>query len=131
MSLRILVPEAMRYGAVGLVVLAIDFTAYALVLAIAPRALVGANLVGKAAGAITGLMLHRSVTFRGRKAHGHTRQAASYLALLVFNAALSSALLWLLVERVGYSSYWSKLGVDVVVVGIAFLGSKLVVWKTA
>lgn len=126
-----LVSQVVRYGLVGLFVLAIDFLAYALVLSSVSGEVVTANLVGKAAGAATGFFLHRSFTFRGDKLRSDAGQVTGYVALLLFNAALSSSLLWFLVERIGLDAYWSKIGVDVLVVGLAFLGSKLLVWKTA
>ena len=131
MSLGPLIGQALRYGSVGLIVLAIDFATYVLALALVPGAVVAANLLGKAAGAISGFFLHRSITFRGRKAHSDARQIASYLGLLAFNATMSSALLWLAVEKASLNPYWSKLAIDVATVLVAFIGSKLVVWKAA
>lgn len=126
-----ILPQLLRYGVVGLIVLAADFAAYAVALWAMPGAVVPANVLGKLVGAATGFVLHRSITFRGAKRHGTQRQLASYIALLLFNMAMSSTLLWLLVDRLGCDPYLSKIAVDVIVIGTAFLGSRLLVWRQA
>ena len=126
-----ILPQLLRYGLVGLIVLAADFAAYVLALWTMPGAVVPANVAGKLTGAATGFVLHRSITFRGEKRHGTGRQLASYIALLLFNMALSSTLLWLLVNRLGGDPYLSKIAVDVIVIGTAFVGSRLLVWRQA
>jgi putative flippase GtrA len=121
--------QAIRYGAVGLVVLAADFAIYSAILLIAPGRFLAANLAGKAAGAALGFVLHRTVTFRWEQRDPAARQLLSYLAVLAFNLLLSSLLLWLAIERLGANPYAAKLAVDVVIVGTAFLLSRLWVYR--
>ena len=124
-------PQTLRYAAVGLVVLAVDIGVYALSLLLLPGAWLPANIAGKAAGAATGFVLHRNVTFRGARGGSASRQGLSYIALLGFNMALSSALLWLLVGPLALDPYLAKLAVEVVVIAAAFLLSRAFVFRTA
>jgi len=124
-----LIVQAARYGLVGLVVLAVDFGVYSLLLVLLPGQFLAANICGKIAGAALGFVLHRQVTFRWAQRDGAARQFAAYLAVLGFNLLLSSALLWIAIERLGANAYFAKLGVDVIVVGTAFLLSRLWVYR--
>ncbi|GMN13689.1 GtrA family protein [Altererythrobacter sp. MTPC7] len=123
------VPQTLRYGAVGLIVLAADIAVYAGSLLVLPGAWLPANIAGKAAGAATGFVLHRNVTFRGASAGSRTRQGAGYVALLGFNMALSSALLWALVEQAGLDAFAAKLVTEVAVISTAFLLSRTLVFR--
>lgn len=124
-----LIVQAARYALVGLVVLAVDFGVYSLLLALLPGQFLAANICGKIAGAALGFVLHRQVTFRWAQRDGAARQFAAYLAVLGFNLLLSSALLWIAIELLGANAYLAKLGVDVIVVGTAFLLSRLWVYR--
>ena len=124
-----IVVQAMRYGAVGLVVLAADFAVYSLLLFAAPGSFFTANLAGKLVGAGLGFVLHRTVTFRWEQRDGAARQLLSYFFVLGFNLLLSSLLLWLAIERLGANAYVAKLAVDVVIIGSAFILSRLWVYR--
>lgn len=124
-----IVAQALRYGAVGLVVLAADFAVYSAILFAAPAHFLAANLAGKATGAALGFVLHRTVTFRWAQRDPAARQFLSYLAVLGFNLILSSLLLWLAIDRFDANPYLAKLAVDVVIVGTAFLLSRLWVYR--
>ena len=124
-----IVAQAARYVGVGLVVLAFDFAVYSAVLLGAPGRFLAANLAGKAGGAALGFVLHRTITFRWEQRDPAARQVLSYLAVLGFNLLLSSLLLWLAIDRLGANPYVAKLAVDVVIVGSAFLLSRLWVYR--
>lgn len=124
-----IVAQALRYAAVGLVVLAADFAVYSTILFAAPGHFVAANLAGKLVGAALGFVLHRVVTFRWTQRDTATRQLLSYFAVLGFNLLLSSLLLWLAIDRFGANPYLAKLAVDIVIVGTAFLLSRLWVYR--
>ena len=94
-----------------------------------PGQFLAANLCGKLTGAALGFVLHRHVTFRWAQRDGAARQFAAYLAVLGFNLLLSSALLWAAIRLLGANAYLAKLGVDIVVVGTAFLLSRLWVYR--
>jgi putative flippase GtrA len=120
-----------RYAVVGLLVLALDYAVFALLLWWLPDQHLAANIAGKITGAAAGFVLHKYVTFAGQQADGTGQQALSYLMLLGFNLLLSSGLLWLLVDIVALNPYWSRLCVDGIVIASSFLGSKFWVYKTA
>lgn len=123
------IAHAVRYACVGLIVLAADFAVYSALLFAMPGQFLFANVAGKIMGAALGFVLHRQVTFRWAQRDGAARQFASYLAVLGFNLLLSSALLWLAIERLGANPYLAKIAVDIVVIGSAFLLSRLWVYR--
>jgi putative flippase GtrA len=123
--------QVARYGLVGLLVLALDYAVFAGLLALLPGQHLVANIAGKLAGAAVGFVLHKYVTFAGAQADGTRRQAFSYAVLLGFNLLLSSALLWMLVDRLGLNAYGARLFVDAVVIIVSFMGSKLWVYRAA
>lgn len=125
------IDQLVRYGLVGLVVVASDFAAYAALLWLAPDAYLPANCLGKATGALVGFLLHRKVTFTWVQRDAASRQFGAYITVFLFNLALSSALLWLLVGRFGLDEYLSKIGVDALVITVAFLLSRTWVYRPA
>lgn len=120
-----------RYGLVGLMVLALDYAVFAVLLSWLPEQHLAANIAGKITGATAGFILHKFVTFKGRQADRAGQQMLSYLILLGFNLLLSSGLLWLLVDIVALNAYWARLCVDGIVIATSFLGSKYWVYRTA
>ena len=80
--------QAIRYGAVGVIVVIGDYLVFSAVLFSAPAAYLLANLAGKAAGALLGFVLHRNFTFRGQHRYGPRRQFASWCAVLLGNICL-------------------------------------------
>lgn len=123
--------QVVRYGLVGLLVLALDYAVFAGLLSLLPGQHLAANIAGKIVGAAAGFVLHKYVTFAGAQADGTGRQALSYAVLLGFNLMLSSVLLWLLVDRLESNAYGARLFVDIVVIGVSFLGAKLWVYRAA
>lgn len=123
--------ELVRYGLVGLLVLAIDYALFAGWLMAVPGQHLAANIAGKLAGALAGFFLHKYVTFAGVQRDGAGRQALSFALLLGFNLLLSSGLLWLLVDQLQANAFAARLCVDGVVIAMSFLGSKLWVYRKA
>jgi putative flippase GtrA len=123
--------QVARYGLVGGLVLALDYAVFAGLLSLLPGQHLATNLAGKLAGATAGFVLHKYVSFAGAQADSTGRQAFSYAALLGFNLLLSSALLWLLVDRLELNAYGARLFVDAIVIGVSFLGAKLWVYRAA
>lgn len=123
--------QVLRYGLVGLLVLTLDYAVFAGLLVLLPGQHLAANIAGKLAGAVIGFILHKYVTFAGAQADKTGRQALSYMVLLGFNLLLSSALLWLLVNRLEFNAYAARLFVDGIVIGVSFLGAKLWVYRAA
>lgn len=120
-----------RYGVVGLIVLLCDFATYAALTGFSPTTYLEANLVGKAAGAAVGFLLHRHFTFSWEQKHKPGKQLLSYIGLMLFNLAASSALLWFLVDQAGMGKLLAKPFVDIVVIATSFLVSRLWIYKPA
>lgn len=118
-----------RFGLVGLFVVALDYAVFAALLWAVPGSHLIANVAGKFAGAVSGFFLHKNITFAGAQRDGAGRQGASYALLFGFNLAMSTGLLWLLVDYGRLNAYWSRLFVDGLVVITSFLGSKLWVYR--
>lgn len=123
--------QSARYGLVGLAVVAADFLVYLAGLALFPDAYLAGNVCGKATGALLGFVLHKRFTFSWRQKDSGARQFVSYIALFLANLAISSALLWLLVGRIGANAVIAKVMVDVVVIAISFIASRLWVYRSA
>ncbi len=126
-----LVGQMGRFGLVGLFVVALDYAVFAALFWAMPEGLLLANVAGKVAGAISGFILHKHITFAGRQRDSTGRQAASYAALFAFNICMSTGLLWLLVDYLGLNAWWSRLCVDALVIMSSFVGQKLWVYRAA
>ena len=126
-----LIDQLLRYGLVGLVVVASDFAAYAATLWLSDGAYLAANCLGKTVGAGVGFVLHRKVTFTWRQRDLARRQLGAYLAVFSFNLALSSLLLWALVGQLALDAYFAKLAVDALVIALAFVLSRTWVYRAA
>lgn len=117
-----LLRQALTYGAVGGAVYAIDYASFALILAIAPAALLAANAVGRLVGALAGYLLHGRFTFPG--AHRHHRTAPRYAALLGANLLVSSLLLLAATGWLALPPLAARLLVDALVIASAFAVSR-------
>jgi putative flippase GtrA len=120
-----------RFGAVGIFVVALDYAVFASLLWGMPGSHLLANVAGKVAGAISGFILHKNITFAGQQRDSAGRQALSYTLLFAFNLSMSTGLLWLLVDYFHLNAYWSRLFVDVLVIISSFTGSRLWVYRAA
>lgn len=120
-----------RFGLVGLFVVALDYAVFAALFWAMPEGHLLANLGGKVAGAISGFLLHKHITFAGQQRDGTARQVASYALLFAFNICMSTGLLWLLVDHFHLNAYWSRLCVDTLVIASSFTGSRLWVYRAA
>lgn len=120
-----------RFGIVGIFVVVLDYAVFAALLWAMPGSHLVANVAGKIAGAVSGFVLHRQITFAGQHRDGAGRQGLSYALLFAFNLAMSSFLLWLLVDYLRFNTYWSRLCVDALVIISSFTGSRLWVYRAA
>lgn len=123
--------QLVRYGIVGGTVYVSDFAVFAGILWAVPGAYLWANVAGKSVGALVGFVLHRQFTFSWQHKDNAARQLVSYLMLFAFNLALSSLLIFLLVDKAGANAFAAKLFVDIIVIGIAFVASRLWVYRPA
>jgi putative flippase GtrA len=123
--------QMMRYGAAGGAVYLSDWAAFAGALWAMPEAHLLANVAGKASGAVVGFVLHRHFTFSWQHKDKASRQAASYLLLFLANLALSSLLMWLMVDAAGAHAFVAKLFVDAVIIAGSFIAGRLWVYRRA
>jgi putative flippase GtrA len=129
MTARILTGQMVRYAAVGLLVLTLDYAVFAVLNMAFPGQHLFANIAGKLTGAAAGFVLHKYISFAGAQAASTQRQALSYAVLLAFNLLLSSFLLWLLVDWLALNAFAARLVVDAIIIGVSFFGSKFWVYK--
>jgi putative flippase GtrA len=123
--------QLVRYGIVGVIVYAADFVAFAILMVLMPDAYLAANIVGKTTGAIVGFLLHKKFTFSWDQKDSAKRQAGAYLLLFGFNLAVSSLLIWLLVDFAHANAFIAKLFVDVIVIAGSFIANRLWVYRAA
>jgi putative flippase GtrA len=116
---------------VGAVVYAVDLASYLAGVSICDNAYVEANVIAKVLASVVGYLLHRSITFRGKKKHTWERQLFFYVALLAFNTVSGSLLLVLLVEVANLIEVFAKLTADAVVIVVSFFLSRSVVFSRA
>jgi putative flippase GtrA len=121
--------QAVRYAIVGACVFAADFLLYIAVIQVAPGSYIAGNMFGKGVGALLGFVLHKHFTFSWRQRDNGMRQLANYLGLFLSNLALSSFLLWLLVDLAGIGRVGAKLVVDCIVIGTSFLVNRLWIYR--
>lgn len=120
-----------RYGLVGLIVYACDYLVFSGIVWAAPHAHLAGNLLGKAAGAAVGFVLHKKFTFSWEQAGNTSSQAIGYAGLFLFNLASSSLLLWLAVDKAGINPFIAKLAIDAVVIATAFVVSRTLIYRPA
>jgi putative flippase GtrA len=120
-----------RFGLVGIFVVALDYAVFASLLWAMPGSHLLANVAGKVAGATSGFILHKYITFAGEQRDSTRQQAISYAMLFAFNLAMSTGMLWLLVDHLHLNAYWSRLFVDALVIVSSFTGSRLWVYRAA
>lgn len=122
--------QLLRYLCVGLVVMAVDYAGFLLGLLLGLTA-VPANAIGKVAATIVGCMLHRNYTFAGPQRLSIRQQLVSYIALSAANLILSSILVHALVYKLGLVALAAKVVTDIVVVFVAYLASKFLIYASA
>ena len=122
------ISQIFSYVGVGIIVVAIDVTCYAVFVAANPDFYLAANGIAKVAAASSGFFLHQRYTFKGVKRHRKSKQVATYILLLTFNALLSSVLILLGIERFKVNEQIAKLLSEGIVVSIAFLGARFIVF---
>ena len=120
--------QAIRYLISGGGVVALDFLCFYLLTRLWPDAYVAANVAAKTIGALSGFFLHKHFTFAGEQAHGAPTQLTLYIALYVFNMALSSAIIFGAVEVLGWHELLAKIVADVIVVATSFVTCRLLVF---
>ena len=121
--------QGLRYLIVGGFVTLCDFGIFFAGVYLVPSLYLLANIAGKVAAGTCGFFLHKYVTFAGRQTHGTGTQIVRYCLLLGLNAGLSTGLVYLGASVIGLPPGWVKVLSEVVVIGNAYLMSRLVVFR--
>lgn len=127
--MRIDLLQLSRYGLIGLLTYAVDMGSFLALLGsgLADGPVV-ANLGAKAVAGVFSFAMHRRVTFKLRDREGLAAQALRYFGLLLINAPLSSAILWMLLAVLPSPSA-AKIAADVIVIGASYLLARHVVFR--
>jgi putative flippase GtrA len=122
--------QTLRYLISGIAVYAIDYSTFLAINLVAPFHLVEANLTAKLVSAVAGFFAHRHFTFRANHRGMGWRQFAGYVLLLLTNAGVSSVLLLWSVDYLHWEPKLAKVAADIVITAIAFIASRVVVFRT-
>jgi putative flippase GtrA len=122
-----LITQAVRYAIVGALVVGLDYGLFMIAFS-TPLSVVLSNSIAKIGAAFAGYWLHRQYTFKGRQRLGASAQLLRYLGLFVFNLGLSSVLIKLFADVFEWMPLLAKVVSDIVVLLIAFLVSKFLIY---
>lgn len=100
-----------RYAAVGLLVFAIDFATYWLLVS-SEAWFLHAHMIARLVGGAACFLLHRLITFRRRTAQGVAGQAFRYGVLYGAAFVLSGFFVYALVEGASLGPVFGKLGAE-------------------
>ena len=128
-QLKSLQTQAVRYIAVGLGVVGIDYLTFVVFLHFFPSSYIAANALGKIGGAISGFVFHKHYTFAGQQEKSTSRQFFLYIALSIGNMFLSSILIYVGVERLRLNELIAKIITDGIVIACSFIINRLLVFK--
>lgn len=129
-SVRRSAKQARRYVVVGILVVVLDYAVFWVAMS-ATISVVLSNAFAKVIASAVGYWLHRQYTFAGHQRLGVAKQAIAYVLLALFNLALSSALIHSLTYILGWWPLTAKIVTDAVVICVAFLVSKYIVYAPA
>lgn len=121
--------QAMRYAQSGLAIYALDLATFSVLNWFAPSHFANWTVAGRLVGAAAGFLLHRQYSFAGDKAHSTAQAVWRYILLLAVNAALSVVLLTWAVGHWRFDATWARPVIDVLVIALAFIGSKFWVFR--
>lgn len=116
-----------RYGAIQLMVYALDIGTFLLLMVLAQDHPVQANIAGKLVAGVFAFFLHRHFTFQSTRASGKV-QAVRYFSLLAINIPVASALFSLGLYFIN-SPAPVKFVSDVICVVLTYWASKLLVFR--
>jgi putative flippase GtrA len=119
--------QIIKYGIIGCLCVGIDFTVYCLLIQVFKTSYLFANVISVNCGILSSFFLNRHFTFK-IKNRLLIRLFSFYLIGLI-GLAISSALLYLLVEQSGLEELVSKAFTVVVVAVIQFLLNKYISFR--
>lgn len=130
MNNRRWIAQAMRYVQSGLAIYVLDLMTFSVLNWLSPAQFAYWTVAGRLVGAAAGFVLHHHYSFAGDKAHSTAQAAWRYILLLALNAVLSVALLTWAVEQWRVDAAWARPAIDVLVIALAYIGSKFWVFRT-
>lgn len=123
------------FGLVGVLNTVVDLVVYWLLLQLSVYYVL-ANILSYGAGMLNSYIWNNNVTFRSRAASdtggGKSRSSATIWRFVIWNGItllLSSVIITVLIELVGWSELWSKLIATVIIVVVQFTGMKKWVFR--
>ncbi|WP_282604522.1 GtrA family protein [Pelagibius sp. Alg239-R121] len=123
------IKQTVLYVAVGGVVYLVDLGSFTAVVLTWPDQHLLGNTLAKIAGALTGFILHKYLTFAGDQSDPVHKQALRYVTLLAVNIAGANFLLYIFIDILAAPTLPAKIGVDVLVIISSFFISRHLVFK--
>lgn len=128
---KLLTGAAVRYLFVGGIIYGIDVLIFTgLLLLLGSNRYLAVNVMAKTLAATIGFFLHRTITFNGNHQHDVRQQFVMYVGLFLFNVALSSVMIFMLVGVLLLPPVPSRIAADVVVTITAFIVSQKIVFRS-
>lgn len=122
--------RAVRFGLVGVVNTAIDFTIFYLLHYIFSVGYLLANLVAFLTASINSYLLNRRWTFKSTAVDVH-REFLQYTIVLAIGFALNEGTLYLLVSRFGWAPIVAKVGATVLSLSWNFTANRFWTFKSS
>lgn len=117
------------YVAVGGLVYLVDLGSFTAIVWQWPDQHLAGNTFAKIAGAATGFILHKYVTFAGDQSDSLHKQAIRYVALLTANIIGANLLLYVFIDLMALPTVPAKIAVDALVIVSSFFISRHLVFK--
>lgn len=121
--------QTVLYVAVGGIVYLVDIGSFWAFVTLWPEQHLAGNTLAKVAGALTGFILHKYLTFAGDQSDPVQKQAVRYVSLLAANIAGANLLLYLFIDILALPTLPAKIGVDVLVIIVSFFVSRHLVFR--
>lgn len=123
------IKQTVLYVAVGGFVYLVDLGSFGAVIWVWPDQHLAGNTLAKIAGAATGFVLHKYLTFAGDQSDPVRKQAVRYVALLTANIIGANLLLYIFIDLLVLPTLPAKIAVDALVIVSSFFISRHLVFK--
>ena len=121
--------QTVLYVAVGGIVYLVDLGSFTAVILTWPEQHLAGNTLAKIAGACTGFILHKYLTFAGDQSDSIRKQAFRYGTLLAANIIGANLLLYIFIDLLALPTLPAKIGVDALVIISSFFISRQIVFR--
>jgi putative flippase GtrA len=127
--IKALIAQKLRYILVGGIVYFTDILVFWIFINVVSDKYLIANLTAKFIAATLGFFLHDRFTFNGDKTTRVTSRIIKYITLFAGNSLFATLLLFSFVDLGKLDTFYSKIGVDILVIIIAFVISRKLIFK--